>query len=780
MQDTQTPSVLDTIYEQITRSASGYNVFVESGDLSYEHNEAQQLNTQFVASQSALLHQLNISHAREKKTQADLLAAEQEHEKLKSLIPALREADKKRRGWEVIADNARARCAEAEKSVFKLRADLTAATDCVRHVQEQLDGQMVLALDKDDVIQSITEESQVARVKLKNAEDKAARLDAKLRRRHDRRLRETKLLFEEQVKVQDLHESELRRLSKEAKDAREQLDRQAVLALDKDHTIQSLTKDSEAGHARLKYAEDEVERQNAELRRERDRRLREAKRLSDEQARVQERHESEVRCLTQVARSAQEELDCQTALASDKDLIIQSITEDSQAAHVRLKSAEDEVERLNAELRREHDRRLLETKQLLDEQVGVQDRHESEMRRLAQDAQKVREELDHQMELASDKDQIIQLLAAESQAAHVKLKYLEGEVEHLNGKLRLEHDRRLRETKRLLDEQVRVLDGHESEVCRLTREVRNAQEQLDHQAVLASDIDRIVQSITEESEAAHGKLKYAEDKVEHLDAELRREHDRRLCETKELLYEQARVQDRHEAEIRRLSQVAQDAQEQLDCQMALALDKDLVIQSIAKGSQAAHGKLKYAEDKVEHLSAELRRERDRRLRETKELSEEQAREQDLHEAEMRRLAQEAARDARDQLGRPRPPPPTTWPCDDSELSLTPERIPNAGAAQDQRVALEELSEWVRQPEFEGAQEAVKPNSELDESLMSVELAVAEEQWRLPRLLNSYLPPSSESWSSSLYLDHQGCSTTPPIYSSDGNAKGESIGEPLHA
>jgi uncharacterized small protein (DUF1192 family) len=82
-----------------------------------------------------------------------------------------------------------------------------------------------------------------------------------------------------------------------------------------------------------------------------------------------------MRRLAQVAQNAQEEPDRQRVLAFDKNQVIQSITEVSQSAHARLKYLEDEVERLNAELQCEHDIRLPETKQLSDEQVGVQDRH---------------------------------------------------------------------------------------------------------------------------------------------------------------------------------------------------------------------------------------------------------------------------------------------------------------------------------------------------------------------------------------------------------------------
>src|SRR5258707_13000270 len=66
--------------------------------------------------------------------------------------------------------DARGRSAEAETtgwSVSKLRADPTAAADHIRNLQERLDRQTPLALDKDHVIQSIAEESQAAHDRLK-------------------------------------------------------------------------------------------------------------------------------------------------------------------------------------------------------------------------------------------------------------------------------------------------------------------------------------------------------------------------------------------------------------------------------------------------------------------------------------------------------------------------------------------------------------------------------------------------------------------------------------
>ena len=249
MQDTTTPPLLNVLYEQITHGASGYNNLVGYGNLSYEHSEhqvmandslgylhmahdeklekytlrLQHIYTQFVDSQNSLRQQLELSRAREQRLHADLLAAEHERKRLKALISTLEDSDKKRRGWKEIATKAKARCVDAEATVSKLRADLTAVMDRVRNIQEQLDRQTELASGKDHTILSVTEESQVARIRLKYAGDKIERLNAKLKRERDRRLRETKELLGEQVRVQNRHESEMRHLKQEVQDAQEQL-----------------------------------------------------------------------------------------------------------------------------------------------------------------------------------------------------------------------------------------------------------------------------------------------------------------------------------------------------------------------------------------------------------------------------------------------------------------------------------------------------------------------------------------------------------------------------
>jgi hypothetical protein len=76
----------------------------------------------------------------------------------------------------------------------------------------------------------------------------------------------------------------------------------------------------------------------------------------------------------------------------------------------------------------------------------------------------IQEHLDHQIELASDKDSIIQSITKESRLAQTRF--------------RLERDRRVRETKELVHEKVMTRTRHKSEMQRLTQEAQDAQEHL--------------------------------------------------------------------------------------------------------------------------------------------------------------------------------------------------------------------------------------------------------------------------------------------------------------
>ena len=246
VQDTRTPPLLDAIYEQITRSAAGYGDLVGCSDLSDEHikyevitdfslgyshlaaqlsaheldlensrmsreNQELEVSVQRTHTESFdtqnLHRQLELSRAREQKLDADLLASEQEHERLVELVSNSR---RNQQGWKDIAAVAKELFAEAAASESNLRADLAAATDRVHNVQAQLDHQIELSSGKDSIIQSITKESRFAHTML--------------RLERERRLRTTKWLIHEKGTIRRHYESEMRRLTQEAQDAQEQLD----------------------------------------------------------------------------------------------------------------------------------------------------------------------------------------------------------------------------------------------------------------------------------------------------------------------------------------------------------------------------------------------------------------------------------------------------------------------------------------------------------------------------------------------------------------------------
>ncbi|KAI0262480.1 hypothetical protein BC834DRAFT_1043456 [Gloeopeniophorella convolvens] len=93
---------------------------------------------------------------------------------------------------------------------------------------------------------------------------------------------------------------------------------------------------------------------------------------------------------------------------------------------------------------------------------------------------------------------------------------------------------------------------------------REAQDQWDDQIQLASENHAAVQSaLAKDLQVVRNQLRDAVDHNVRLDVELQSERDRRLRKTQELLDEQARVQDLHEAEKLHLAREAEDAQEQL-------------------------------------------------------------------------------------------------------------------------------------------------------------------------------------------------------------------------
>ncbi|KAI0279065.1 hypothetical protein BC826DRAFT_608177 [Russula brevipes] len=260
IQDTQTPPFLTAMYEQITRTTEyDYRDLAQCEDLSNEHKNGQvitdsspgyshlatrlrdhgsnprdalaprkssqrdartreleaerrrlrveHIHAKLSNSQRILRQQLEALRAREEKSRADPVI-EKECQKSKVLVSASEAPDKERRRWEQLAATAKAQCAEAENTAFKLQVDLTVAIDRNRDIQEKLDHQLTLASDNAHVVQSIMEGSQVAHTKLKCAEDKIARLENELQQEKDRRPCETKKILDKQG-----HDAEIRRVA---------------------------------------------------------------------------------------------------------------------------------------------------------------------------------------------------------------------------------------------------------------------------------------------------------------------------------------------------------------------------------------------------------------------------------------------------------------------------------------------------------------------------------------------------------------------------------------
>jgi len=537
VQDTRAP-LLNAIYEQVSRGTAGYDDFVGGSDISYGHNIEGQVTTdgsirypdlahdeipegyrlrlenmyfQFVDSQDRLREQLKLSRVHQQELNAEILAAEHERERL---VFTLEESDRKRRG-------AKARYAEAEVIVSKLRADLTAAMD-------RLDRQAEVASSKDHIIQSATEESQVAHVKLKYTEDKIMHLNAKLQRERDRRRRKTKELLDEQVRFQDLHESEIRRVEQEA------LDEQVRVQDHHESEIRRLRQEALDEKVRVQGRhESEVHRLEQEALDEKVRvqgcHESEIHRLEqdalDEQARVQDRHESEIRCLKQEA------LDEQVRVQDHHESEIRRLRQEALDEKVRVQGRhESEVHRLEQDA--------------LDEQARVQDRHESEIRCLKQEV------LDEQVRVQDHHESEIHRLEQEALDEQVRAQDRhESEIRHLEQALDEQvrvQDLRESKIRRLgqeaLDEQVKVQGRHESEIRRLGQEALDAQEQLD---TLRGTISQQQEShhLQDELAATKGRLSLAEKELLTVRSDLEQRESRlqdgleatkkQLCSAKE-------------------------------------------------------------------------------------------------------------------------------------------------------------------------------------------------------------------------------------------------------
>jgi len=89
--------------------------------------------------------------------------------------------------------------------------------------QEPLQNQTKPASSKDHITRSIAEESQVAQTKLKGAEEKIVDLRIELRLERIRRLRDGEKQLDQQARMRDCHEAEIRRIAQEARSAQEKL-----------------------------------------------------------------------------------------------------------------------------------------------------------------------------------------------------------------------------------------------------------------------------------------------------------------------------------------------------------------------------------------------------------------------------------------------------------------------------------------------------------------------------------------------------------------------------
>jgi hypothetical protein len=182
----------------------------------------QQIHAEVVDSENSLRHRLEASRTREEKLQTDLLAASQERDSLTEFVSILEASVRKRE--ELIAA-AEAREEEAEKATVNLRMHLADALDGAHVAREQRDRQAMLASENECLVQSTAEELGVVLAKLKDAKDEIARLDARMRRERDRRVREMKELLDEQAMMQDRHNADVHQISRQAQDAQVQLNR---------------------------------------------------------------------------------------------------------------------------------------------------------------------------------------------------------------------------------------------------------------------------------------------------------------------------------------------------------------------------------------------------------------------------------------------------------------------------------------------------------------------------------------------------------------------------
>ena len=227
--DTRTPLLLTTIYEQIENKTVTYNTFIwcqspssepkqlptptftgvgatslhqelqyreQELDLERQHLlRTQRIYSAFADHQNSLRRQPELSPTRERKLKVDLRAAQRERKKLKDLIPIL------------------------EASSVFLHADLASTANATRKAAITFDQQLSLVAEKDHVNKRLF----AVRARLKDAEDKIARLDAELDHERKLRIHSTEEL-DGQTKTRRLRKANMRRIAKKTEDVQRQLD----------------------------------------------------------------------------------------------------------------------------------------------------------------------------------------------------------------------------------------------------------------------------------------------------------------------------------------------------------------------------------------------------------------------------------------------------------------------------------------------------------------------------------------------------------------------------
>ena len=226
--------MIDTIFEQIIHNASELGNIVAISNLLSEHNKRQGVVHSAITYSHPLAELSNHKWSSHRHDLTQILEARSEkskdkHERIftdpaSSHILRHQLHVSRARGETVHADiHAATRHTGLEAITSRLRAELATAMARAQTLQEQLHNQTMLALSKDNIIQSIADESRVAQAELKGVEDKIVHLRIELRLEHVRRLRDRDKLLDQQARMRDCHEAEICRIAQEARSVQEKL-----------------------------------------------------------------------------------------------------------------------------------------------------------------------------------------------------------------------------------------------------------------------------------------------------------------------------------------------------------------------------------------------------------------------------------------------------------------------------------------------------------------------------------------------------------------------------